>query len=120
MVNYAKFHPKDWTIYKNIIRDVFPGVRDLTVKNFDLEGAMRDQCRRLNLQPHPYLLEKVTQLHDTLKVRHGVFIVGEAAAGKSSIIDVLAGTLTELHEMGMMEEQRTTVERLNPIAVTTS
>jgi dynein heavy chain, axonemal len=39
---------------------------------------------------------KAIQLYDTIRVRHGLMLVGEAMAGKSEITDTLANALTRI------------------------
>lgn len=53
-----------------------------------------------------------------ITVRHGLMVVGDPFAGKTSAINVLAGALTQLHEKGLMEEMKTHVQTLNPKSVT--
>lgn len=50
-------------------------------------------------------------------VRHGFMIVGEAMGGKSSAYKVLADTLSELHESGMMEEFKVEFAIINPKSI---
>ena len=51
-------------------------------------------------------------------VRHGLMVVGEPFAGKTSAMNVLAGALTELNTKGLMDERKTIINRLNPKSVT--
>ncbi len=44
-----------------------------------------------------------------ITVRHGLMVVGDPFAGKSSAINVLAAALTDLNAMGLMEEMKTHV-----------
>jgi dynein heavy chain len=53
-----------------------------------------------------------------ITVRHGLMVVGDPYAGKTSAINVLAGALTELKELGLMEEMKTHVQTLNPKSIT--
>ena len=53
-----------------------------------------------------------------ITVRHGLMVVGDPYAGKTSAITVLAGALTELSHLGLMEEMVTHVRNLNPKSIT--
>jgi dynein heavy chain, axonemal len=65
-----------------------------------------------------YVLEKIIQLYEMITVRHGLMVVGDPFAGKSSAIHVLAAALTELKELGLMEEMKTHIQSLNPKSIT--
>jgi len=45
-------------------------------------------------------------------------VVGRPFAGKTKIIEVLAGALTELNEKGLMNEHKVHVITLNPKSIT--
>ena len=49
-------------------------------------------------------MEKIIQLYEMITVRHGLMVVGDPFAGKTSAIMVLAGALCELKELNLMEE----------------
>ena len=80
--------------------------------------AINNQCVILNVQPHPYFIEKIIQLFEMTVVRHGLMVVGEPFCGKSSCMNVLAGALTELNTKGLMEARKTIINRLNPKSIT--
>ena len=46
----------------------------------------------------------VFQIYDMILVRHGLMIVGDPLAGKTSSFKVLSEALGDLHEQGLMEE----------------
>ena len=50
-------------------------------------------------------------------VRHGLMVVGYPFSGKSSIINVLADSLTELCNKGLMNENRVQICKLNPKSI---
>jgi len=54
-------------------------------------------------------MEKIIQLYEMITVRHGLMVVGDPFAGKTSAIMVLAGALCELKELNLMEEMKTNV-----------
>jgi len=63
-------------------------------------------------------MEKIIQLYEMITVRHGLMVVGDPFAGKTSAIMVLAGALCELKELNLMEEMKVNVQYLNPKSIT--
>ena len=55
---------------------------------------MVEACKINNLQPKDIFLEKCIQLYETIMVRHGLMVVGDPYAGKSSIIKVLGQAMS--------------------------
>jgi dynein heavy chain, axonemal len=117
-VNLAKFLSHDLPLFKNITSDLFPGVV-LPESDYDaMLTAVHKQLTAKNLEGPPYFLEKIIQLYEMITVRHGLMVVGDPYAGKTSAITVLAGALTELSHLGLMEEMVTHVRNLNPKSIT--
>lgn len=52
-----------------------------------------------------------TQLYETYLVRHGIMVIGPAGAGKTAIVESLAGALTELGTKHV-------IWKMNPKAIT--
>jgi len=108
-VNLAKFLSFDLPLFKNITSDLFPGV---VLPEPDYEAMMnciKTQLKLKNLAGPEYFLEKIIQLYEMITVRHGLMVVGDPFAGKTSAMQVLAGALSQLKEMGLMEEMKTHV-----------
>jgi len=117
-VNLAKFLAHDLPLYKNITKDLFPGV-DLPEPDYvDMLAAIHNQCAKMNIETHPYFIEKVIQLYEMIVVRHGLMIVGLPFSGKTSALKVLQGALTEMNEKGQMEEMKTHIVIVNPKSIT--
>jgi dynein heavy chain len=49
-----------------------------------------------NLTPNDEIRKKVVQLFDTVRVRHGLMLVGAAMGGKTEITNCLAQSLTRM------------------------
>jgi dynein heavy chain len=45
-------------------------------------------------------MEKVTQLYDTIQVRHGLMLVGPTGGGKTSVYKVLSAGMSALANQG--------------------
>lgn len=61
-------------------------------------NAMVAACENMKLIARPEFLNKCIQLFDTIFVRHGLMLVGEAYSGKSMVMQVLAAAMTSLKD----------------------
>ena len=50
------------------------------------------------------VLHQVIQLYETMVVRHGVMLVGPTGGGKTTCYQMLAETLTQLHNDGVKNQ----------------
>lgn len=103
-VNLAKFLAFDLPLFKGITSDLFPEVEIPTPDYKSLFECIRNQMTKLNLTETDYFLEKVIQLYEMILVRHGLMVVGMPFAGKTSVTTILANSLGELCEKGLMNE----------------
>mmetsp|Transcript_20667 Transcript_20667/g.31545 ORF Transcript_20667/g.31545 Transcript_20667/m.31545 type:complete len:151 (-) Transcript_20667:2411-2863(-) len=88
-VNLPKFTSNDIPLFKGITSDLFPGIKLPEQDYSKLIDQMKESCIVNNLQPKDIFIEKCIQLYETIMVRHGLMVVGDPYAGKSSIIKVL-------------------------------
>jgi dynein heavy chain len=63
-------------------------------------------------------MEKITQLYEMITVRHGLMVVGQPFAGKTSAIRILAAGMAELAEKGVDGWFKTIMQTVNPKSVT--
>lgn len=80
-VNIPKFTLNDVPLFLSITNDLFPGVLLPTIDHGKLESALVHACLEEKLQPERNFLNKCLQLFDTINVRHGLMVVGDAFAG---------------------------------------
>ena len=92
-VNLPKFTMNDIPLFLGITSDLFPGVK-LPVPDYgNLEKALRECAVAENLQPKESFIQKCIQLYETIAVRHGLMLVGQAFSGKSSVIKNLGNAM---------------------------
>jgi dynein heavy chain len=118
-VNLAKFLSHDVPLYANITKDLFPGVVLPTPDYEELYAAINNQLKKpeFNLQGTDYFLTKIIQLYEMILVRHGLMVVGQPFAGKTSAEKILAAALGELAEKGKMEERKVIQQIINPKSI---
>ncbi|CBZ52837.1 GA26239, related [Neospora caninum Liverpool] len=108
--NIAKIVADDLKIFSGLLADLFPGVDPPRLRDMDFEAVVEATCWDAGLTAHPEFVLKVVQLQELLKIRHCVFVMGPAGAGKSSVWKTLARAQDQV---GL----RTTFVDINPKAV---
>ena len=118
--NVLKFLEHDLPLFEGIITDLFPGVKVPFIDYGVLQQKIEENLSKRDYQLIPGFIKKTIQLLETMLVRHGNMVVGEASTGKTTICEVLADALTSLHNEGVKDRLYYPVEqyRLNPKSVT--
>jgi dynein heavy chain len=96
--NVPKFLEDDLKLFNALVTDLFPEAKIEDIFNSTLDKAISESLQESKLQ-HENVNQfklKVTQLFDTLNVRFGTMVVGNAMVGKSTCIHTLEKALTSL------------------------
>jgi dynein heavy chain len=114
--NLPKFLAEDVPLFKGILQDLFPGVT-VPAQNYGaLTKAIVTEIEKRGLTPIQAQIDRIIQLYDTMRVRHGVMIVGPTGGGKTVCYEVLAEAMSSLrrnfHPDAEIQCVKTTV--LNP------
>lgn len=96
--NIPKFLKDDIPLFDAIVRDLFPGLELPTPQYENLMLGLKRHCKLNNLLVDDTQFNKIIQFYETLKVRFGIMIVGEAMTGKTAIYQALYGALNYLNE----------------------
>lgn len=59
---------------------------------------MKESCERNNIVAKEIFLEKCIQLYETIMVRHGLMVVGDPYAGKSTVIKTLQEAMSTIKD----------------------
>ena len=111
-VNLPKFLPQDLLLFNGIVSDLFPGVHLPASDHAALHAALQQTKRQCGLQIVPKFLEKVFQIYEMLRIRHGAMIVGYSYAGKTMALSLLSKALTLMSNEG--REEKCVLYCLNP------
>ena len=107
--NLPKIVKDDVAIFSGLIGDLFPNINVERKRDMEFESKILNACHVLNERklakgmdddgPPPFRLTtdenfilKVVQLKELLEIRHSIFLIGNAASGKSSVWRILAKT----------------------------
>lgn len=81
--NIPKIVREDEVVFFGLLGDLFPGLDPPRKRDEELEGHVREACKKLGNDPDETFCLKVVQTEELLAIRHCVFIMGPAGAGKS-------------------------------------
>ncbi|CAG9327022.1 unnamed protein product [Blepharisma stoltei] len=95
--NISKIVEEDLELFKTIIYSHFPQI--IPPKNYAyLENIIRHLIEVKNYANLENFIHKIIQLHECIKSRQGVIVIGEAGSGKTTIYKILAEALNKLNE----------------------
>ena len=95
--NIAKLMPHDETMFREMLRDLFPDIKDSKNKEDSaLVCALKTYLSdRSYISTHPNLqekqIEKAVQLYHTHLSRHSTMLIGPSSGGKTFLLHTLAG-----------------------------
>ena len=112
--NIPKIVREDEVVFFGLLGDLFPGINPPRNRDEELESNVVTACHELGNDPDEVFCLKVVQTEELLGVRHCVFLMGPAGAGKSQCWRTLARA-RNLRD----PENPTKVVDLNPKAVKT-
>ena len=117
-VNVPKFLKHDLPLFENIITDLFPSTKRPEIDYGALLESIRMTCQKKKLQCTESFYSKILQLYDTIKVRHGLMLVGPTGGGKTANYQVLSDALTHLASKKQPEFYPVHNHILNPKSIT--
>ena len=116
--NLPKFLLQDLPLFKAITSDLFPKVELPTPDYKNLLEAITTTMRKMGLQPVQGALDKIIQIYEMMRIRHGFMLVGEPWSGKTSAYRVLSASLKHLAEAGIPDERQIEFQIINPKSIT--
>lgn len=118
-LHIPKLHSKDLPLFESICKELFPGVETLDSDNADIVRCIQTRLERKKLQAAPWFINKIHQLYQIIRVKHGVILVGETMSCKTTAWQVLAEVLKDLKndETTKIKEYDVSCRIINPKAV---
>ena len=112
--NIPKIVQEDKVVFFGLLGDLFPGINPPRKRDPKLEDAIVTACGEVGNWPDEDFCLKCVQLEELLAIRHCVFVMGPAGAGKSQCWRTLA------HARKLMSDDlQTTIKDINPKSVRT-
>lgn len=78
--------------------DLFPGVVLPEPDYTYLHRAIREVCAGAGLRANTYFMDKVQQVYETMRVRHGFMLIGNPIGGKTVALRTLSKALAIMNE----------------------
>ncbi|KAJ1563200.1 Dynein heavy chain 6, axonemal [Cladochytrium tenue] len=117
--NLPKFLAEDVDLFRGILQDLFPGVT-IVEKDFELlTSTLRSVIADRKLEVVDAFVTRICQLYETMKIRHGVMLVGPTGGGKTTCYQVLQEACTQIKEKhpSVIDIQKVKTWVLNPKCV---
>jgi dynein heavy chain, axonemal len=95
-VNIPKFTLMDKELFMGILQDLFPGKEIQKETDQDFLKKLEEICRKKQLIPNESFIEKCSQFFETIQIRHGIIILGASNSGKSSVLDTVRESITDI------------------------
>jgi len=102
--NLPKFLDDDIELFLDIISDLFPRIKVGKSENKIFLDKVKEILMKEHMSQIERFIEKISQLLDTMMVRLGNMIVGQAGSGKTSLYSVLSKALSELGKQKDIED----------------
>ena len=120
--NIPKFLEEDLKLFNALVTDLFPEAEVREISDLDLDKSISSALKDRSLQSEKVeqFKLKIRQIFDTINVRFGSMVVGDAMVGKSTAIQTLAKALTRLRLDHHPNERFKNVELvvINPKSIT--
>eukprot|EP01028_Stygiella_incarcerata_P006524 TRINITY_DN2668_c0_g1_i2.p1 TRINITY_DN2668_c0_g1~~TRINITY_DN2668_c0_g1_i2.p1 ORF type:complete len:4588 (-),score=1267.00 TRINITY_DN2668_c0_g1_i2:3353-17116(-) len=115
--NIPKLVSQDVPLFEAMLQDLFPGLTPPEVDYGALQKSLEVEMKKAGLQVHEHIVHKCIQLYETKETRHGVMLVGDAGAGKSSTWRTLAKALSQMKKDNIPGHELVRVHVVNPKSI---
>lgn len=96
--NLPKFLRQDVGLFKGILDDLFPGT-EIIEEDFGIfVKTLKEVMEERSLEIVDAFVSRIIQLYQTMKIRHGVMLVGPTGGGKTTNYEVLKETYNRMNK----------------------
>ena len=99
---------------RQLVSKSFPTAIDRQRGSEAFTQSVAEACNDFNLIPNQEFTDKVWQLHETLKARSGVILLGATLAGKSTLYKVLAKIYPKIVGSSSSDDGRVMMHIISP------
>ena len=92
-MNTSKLVDDDEPLFASLLNDLFPNSSIEKTGYPELEEKLKEVVEENGLEFHGPWVEKVIQIYEAQKVRHGIMVLGPSGTGKSTSVKMLKKTL---------------------------
>jgi dynein heavy chain len=96
--NLPKFLQQDVGLFTGILDDLFPGVVVVEEDYGLFVKTMKEIMKEMSLEIVDAFVSRIIQLYQTMKIRHGVMLVGPTGGGKTTNYEILKETFNRMHK----------------------
>jgi len=97
-VIYSKFESNEINLLTKILSNIFSSVKLEELDQKTLNNAIAQVLKKKCLDLDQSLVLKIQKIVDVINIRHGMFIVGNAFTGKSTLLDILATAINDIRD----------------------
>ncbi len=117
--NLPKFLADDVPLFRAILVDLFPGVHVPIDDYGALLEAIEAELEAHGYQKQEALIAKIIQLHDMIRIRFGVTIVGPSCGGKTVAYKIMCAAHSRLRAEGHEDPwyQKSRIDIINPKSI---
>ena len=93
-------------VFKGITTDVFTRTQVDQTRGGQFKQHVLSTFRRFGMQPDNDYVTAILNLDETIANRHGIMIIGDTMAGKTSTLKILQSTYNHLQKEELKQKQR--------------
>lgn len=112
--NLPKLLSEDVSLFRGILSDLFPGISVLERDFGALVPTIVDVMKSKYFTVVDGFVARICQLYETMRIRHGVMLVGPTGAGKTTAYQILVDACAVLNHGGHEHFEKIRTWILNP------